>query len=152
MIQSCLMLILTTAYGLSLLYQLTSPDMNLDPRMISILSALSTIKRQMLQELDRFMAICWDRIGVPPPDHERSQSDNSGGGGRGSNPLANILTPGRCVPVLIFVIERVPIIAPWHDAGASETQIVEVGFSDTARLPYMPYLPNQQPINLESFP
>ncbi|KAG0071905.1 hypothetical protein BGZ89_008975 [Linnemannia elongata] len=104
---------------------LTSPDMNLDPRMISILSALSTIKRQMLQELDRFMAICWDRIGVPPPDHERSQSDNSGGGGRGSNPLANILTPGRCVPVLIFVIERVPIIAPWHDAGASETQIVE---------------------------
>ncbi|KAF9537820.1 hypothetical protein EC957_007649 [Mortierella hygrophila] len=103
---------------------LTSPDMNLDPRMISILSALSTIKRQMLQELDRFMAICWDRIGVPPPDHERSQSDN-GGGGRGSNPLANILTPGRCVPVLIFVIERVPIIAPWHEAGASENQIVE---------------------------
>ncbi|KAF9121774.1 hypothetical protein BGX30_002388 [Mortierella sp. GBA39] len=108
---------------------LTSPDMNLDPRMISILSALSTIKRQMLQELDRFMAICWDRIGVPPPDHERSQSDNGGGGGggggRGSNPLANILTPGRCVPVLIFVIERVPIIAPWHEAGASENQIVE---------------------------
>ncbi|KAF9132353.1 hypothetical protein BG015_003726 [Linnemannia schmuckeri] len=103
----------------------TSPDMNLDSRMISILAALSTIKRQMLQELDRFMAICWDRIGVPPPDHERNQSDN-GGGGRGSNPLANILTPGRCVPVLIFVIERVPIIAPWHEAGASENQIVEV--------------------------
>lgn len=99
--------------------------MNLDPRMISILSALSTIKRQMLQELDRFMAICWDRIGVPPPDHERNQSEN-GGGSRGSNPLANILTPGRCVPALIFVIERVPIIAPWHEAGASESQIVEV--------------------------
>ncbi|KAG9069814.1 hypothetical protein KI688_009139 [Linnemannia hyalina] len=82
--------------------------------------------RQMLQELDRFMAICWDRIGVPPPDHERSQSDNGGGGGRGSNPLANILTPGRCVPVLIFVIERVPIVAPWHEAGASENQIVEL--------------------------
>ncbi|KAF8948326.1 hypothetical protein BGZ47_005451 [Haplosporangium gracile] len=103
----------------------TSPDMNMDPRMISILAALSTIKRQMLQELDRFMAICWDRIGILPPDHERNQSDN-GGGGRGSNPLANILTPGRCVPVLIFVIERVPIIAPWHEAGASENQIVEV--------------------------
>ncbi|KAG0296316.1 hypothetical protein BGZ96_009715 [Linnemannia gamsii] len=102
----------------------TSPDMNLDPRMISILSALSTIKRQMLQELDRFMAICWDRIGVPPPDHERNQSEN-GGGGRGSNPLANILTPGRCVPALIFVIERVPIIAPWHEAGASENQILD---------------------------
>ncbi|KAK3841628.1 MAG: hypothetical protein J3R72DRAFT_150143 [Linnemannia gamsii] len=101
----------------------TSPDMNLDARMISVLAALSTIKRQMLQELDRFMAICWDRIGVPPPDHDRSQSDN--GGGRGSNPLANILTPGRCVPALIFVIERVPIIAPWHEAGASENQIVE---------------------------
>jgi hypothetical protein len=79
----------------------------------------------MLQELDRFMAICWDRIGVPPPDHERNQSEN-GGGSRGSNPLANILTPGRCVPALIFVIERVPIIAPWHEAGASESQIVEV--------------------------
>ncbi|KAG0272412.1 hypothetical protein BGZ95_011852 [Linnemannia exigua] len=107
----------------------TSPDMNLDPRMISVLAALSTIKRQMLQELDRFMAICWDRIGVPPPDHDRNQSDNGGGGagGRGSNPLANILTPGRCVPALIFVIERVPIIAPWHEAGASENQIVEVG-------------------------
>ncbi|KAF9082892.1 hypothetical protein BGX23_011974 [Mortierella sp. AD031] len=101
----------------------TSPDMNLDPRMISILSALSTIKRQMLQELDRFMAICWDRIGMTPPDYERNQSDN--GSGRGSNPLANILTPGRCVPALVFVIERVPIIAPWHDAGASEKQIVE---------------------------
>ncbi|KAF9099652.1 hypothetical protein BGX29_007009 [Mortierella sp. GBA35] len=107
----------------------TSPDMNLDPRMISILSALSTIKRQMLQELDRFMAICWDRIGMTPPDYERNQSDN--GSGRGSNPLANILTPGRCVPALVFVIERVPIIAPWHDAGASEKQIVELELPET---------------------
>ncbi|KAF9900218.1 hypothetical protein EC991_007769 [Linnemannia zychae] len=104
----------------------TSPDMNLDSRMISVLAALSTIKRQMLQELDRFMAICWDRIGVPPPDHDRNQSENGGGGGgRGSNPLASILTPGRCVPALVFVIERVPIIAPWHEAGANENQIVE---------------------------
>ncbi|KAF9921175.1 hypothetical protein FBU30_008847 [Linnemannia zychae] len=102
----------------------TSPDMNLDSRIISILAALSTVKRQMLQELDRFMAICWDRIGVPPPDHERNQSEN-GGSGRGSNPLASIMTPGRCVPALVFIIERVPVVAPWHDNGANETQIVE---------------------------
>ncbi|KAG0219909.1 hypothetical protein BGX31_011120 [Mortierella sp. GBA43] len=106
----------------------TSPDMNLDPQMISVLSALSTIKRQIMQELDRFMAICWDRIGVLSPEHHQQNGNGGGGGGhsgRGANSMASIFTPGKCVPVLVFVIERVPVVAPWHEYGASDNQIVE---------------------------
>ncbi|KAF8984314.1 hypothetical protein BGZ46_008293 [Entomortierella lignicola] len=108
----------------------TSPDMNIDPRIISVLLALSTVKRQIMQELDRFMAVCWERIGIEAPDPQRQNLEQSGGGnagqsGRGGNSVASVFTPGKCVPVLIFVIERVPVMAPWHDSGANETQIVE---------------------------
>ncbi|KAF9100670.1 hypothetical protein BGX27_000309, partial [Mortierella sp. AM989] len=115
----------------------TSPDMNIDPKIISVLLALSTVKRQIMQELDRFMTICWDRIGVQAPDHHRQNSEQSGGGGssnggggggqfgRGTNSMASVFTPGKCVPVLVFVVERVPVMAPWHDSGANENQIVE---------------------------
>ncbi|KAG0203635.1 hypothetical protein BGX28_004122 [Mortierella sp. GBA30] len=112
----------------------TSPDMNLDPRMISVLLALSTIKRHVMQEMDRFLSICWDRIGIAPPEHQRNMTDQSGnstvgGGGhsssRAQNSMANIFTPGKCVPVLVFVIERVPIATPWHEPGATESQIAE---------------------------
>jgi len=122
--------------------------MNIDPRMVTVLSTLSTIKRQISQELDRFMAICWDRIGVYSPDQIRQLaasgtgsddggSGTSGGAGagqrdrsqnksNGSNPMANIFTPGRCVPVLVFVIDRLPVKVPWNEPGMSDTAIVEV--------------------------
>ncbi|GJJ77232.1 hypothetical protein EMPS_09591 [Entomortierella parvispora] len=125
----------------------TSPDMNIDPRMITVLSTLSTIKRQISQELDRFMAICWDRIGVYSPDQIRqltslgTGSDDGGssagvGAGTGqrdrsqhksnnSNSMANILTPGKCVPVLVFVIDKLPVKVPWHEPGMGDTAIVE---------------------------
>ncbi|KAI1316857.1 hypothetical protein EDD11_009435 [Mortierella claussenii] len=108
----------------------TSPDLNLDPQIISVLTALSTIKKQIMQELDRFMTICWDRIGVQSPEQQRQQqqsADQSGtsNNNRGSNSLANVFTPGKCVPVLVFVIERVSVLAPWHEPGASDIQIVE---------------------------
>ncbi|KAG0252460.1 hypothetical protein BG011_006946 [Mortierella polycephala] len=123
---------------------LTSPDMNLDTRMISVLLALSNIKRHIMQELDRFMTICWDRIGVLSPDQRRqhhpeqngnssgvSNNVNSGSGsggsgghsGRGANSIANIFTPGKCVPVMAVVIERVPIATPWYEPGATQNQI-----------------------------
>ncbi|KAF9163923.1 hypothetical protein BGX20_001152 [Mortierella sp. AD010] len=100
----------------------TSPDMNIDPKIVSVLLALSTVKRQITQELDRFMNVCWDRIGVQAPDHQRQNPEQSG---RGANSMNGVFTPGKCVPVLVFVIERVPVMAPWHDPGASENQIVE---------------------------
>ncbi|KAF9351025.1 hypothetical protein BGX26_010869 [Mortierella sp. AD094] len=101
----------------------TSPDMNIDPKIISVLLALSAVKRQIMQELDRFMTVCWDRIGVQAPDHQRQNSEQSG---RGANSMNGVFTPGKCVPVLVFVVERVPVMAPWHDSGANENQIVEV--------------------------
>jgi hypothetical protein len=107
--------------------------MNIDPHMVSVLSALSTIKRQIMQELDRFMAICWDRIGVPSPEnqqqqHQQNGSSNGGGhSGRGPNAMSSIFTPGKCVPVIVFVIESVPVMAPWHEPGASDNQIADVG-------------------------
>ncbi|KAF9932927.1 hypothetical protein BGZ67_004523 [Mortierella alpina] len=105
----------------------TSPDMNLDPKMISVLLALSTIKRQILQELDRFMTICWDRIGVPSPESQRNVGDQNGGSNASKAPgsMASIFTPGKCVPILVFVIERVTIATPWGEPGATETQLVE---------------------------
>ncbi|KAG0006787.1 hypothetical protein BGZ65_003727 [Modicella reniformis] len=111
----------------------TSPDMNIDPQMISVLNALSAIKRQIMQELDRFMAICWDRIGVSSPEkyHQQHQqqngstSGNSGHSGRNPNSVPNIFTPGKCVPVLVFVIERVPVVVPWHEPGISDSQAAE---------------------------
>ncbi|KAG0296302.1 hypothetical protein BGZ98_001027, partial [Dissophora globulifera] len=116
---------------------LTSPGMNIDPQMISVLLALSAIKRQIMQEMDRFMTICWDRIGVSAPaldqnphnsQHHHHHGGGSGGGSGargGPNLMAHIFTPGRCVPVLVFVVERVPVTVPWHDPGASESQITE---------------------------
>ncbi|KAG0027621.1 hypothetical protein BGZ82_008845, partial [Podila clonocystis] len=111
----------------------TSTELTIDPRIISILLALSTTKRQIMQELDRFMTICWDRIGVTSPD-QRKQLENgvhhsgsrSGGPGNSGAPTAhNIFMPGKCVPVLVFVVERVPITAPWFEADASEAQIMD---------------------------
>ncbi|KAF9574195.1 hypothetical protein EC968_007290 [Mortierella alpina] len=105
----------------------TSPDMNLDPKMISVLLALSTIKRQIMQELDRFMAICWDRIGVQSPELQRNAGDQTGGSNASKAPgsMASIFTPGKCVPILVFVIERVTITTPWCEPGATEPQAVE---------------------------
>ncbi|KAG0090781.1 hypothetical protein BGZ93_002992 [Podila epicladia] len=112
----------------------TSTELTIDPRIISILLALSTTKRQIMQELDRFMTICWDRIGVTSPDQRKhlengghhSGNRNGGPGNSSGAPAAqNIFTPGKCVPVLVFVVERVPITAPWFDAGASEAQIMD---------------------------
>lgn len=88
-----------------------------------------------MQELDRFMTICWDRIGVTSPDQRKhlencghlSGSRNGGAGNNSSAPAAhNIFTPGKCVPVLVFVVERVPITAPWFETDASEAQITDV--------------------------
>ncbi|KAF9962724.1 hypothetical protein BGZ70_007944 [Mortierella alpina] len=105
----------------------TSPDMNLDPKMISVLLALSTLKRQIMQELDRFMTICWDRIGVQSPESQRNMSDQNGGASTNKTPgsVASIFTPGKCVPILVFVIERVTIATPWCEPGATEAQAVE---------------------------
>ncbi|KAF9318316.1 hypothetical protein BG003_011415 [Podila horticola] len=112
----------------------TSTELTIDPRIISILLALSTTKRQIMQELDRFMTICWDRIGVTSPDQRKhlencghlSGSRNGGAGNNSSAPAAhNIFTPGKCVPVLVFVVERVPITAPWFETDASEAQITD---------------------------
>ncbi|KAG0055718.1 hypothetical protein BGZ83_007590 [Gryganskiella cystojenkinii] len=116
----------------------TSPDMNIDSKMISVLSALSTVKRQILQELDRFMTICWDRIGIQSPDQLRqltTGTDNSSTVGlneRGhhgsSGPrdsMLNVFTPGRCVPVLLFVVEKVLVTVPWHEPGTGEKAIAE---------------------------
>ncbi|KAF9915192.1 hypothetical protein BX616_006710, partial [Lobosporangium transversale] len=120
-------------------------NLNVDPRIISVFLALSTIKKQIMQEMDKFLAICWDRLGVQSPEqqrlstdqpqnespnhhHHHSSSNNSSGSNanRGnSNSVASVFTPGRCVPVLVFVIERVPVVVPWFDSGATESQIVE---------------------------
>lgn len=83
-----------------------------------------------MQEMDRFMTICWDRIGVAAPDQRKhlegySSGNRNGSPGNGA-PSANIFTPGKCVPILVFVVERVPITAPWFEADASETQIMDV--------------------------
>ncbi|KAI9241790.1 MAG: hypothetical protein BYD32DRAFT_17455 [Podila humilis] len=105
----------------------TSTELTIDPRIISILLALSTTKRQIMQELDRFMTICWDRIGVAAPDQRKHlESGNRNGSPGNGAPSANIFTPGKCVPVLVFVVERVPITAPWFEADASEAQIMDV--------------------------
>ncbi|KAF9306686.1 hypothetical protein BGZ74_004384 [Mortierella antarctica] len=112
----------------------TSTELTIDPRIIPILLALSTTKRQIMQELDRFMTICWDRIGVTSPDQRKhlengghqSGNRNGGPGNSSSAPTAhNFFTPGKCVPVLVFVVERVPITAPWFEADASEAQIMD---------------------------
>ncbi|KAG0029831.1 hypothetical protein BGZ81_003358 [Podila clonocystis] len=111
----------------------TSTELTIDPRIISILLALSTTKRQIMQEMDRFMTICWDRIGVTSPDQRKqlengghhSGSRNGGPGNSGVPTAHNIFTPGKCVPVLVFVVERVPITAPWFEANASEAQIMD---------------------------
>ncbi|KAF9212685.1 hypothetical protein BGZ59_006450 [Podila verticillata] len=104
----------------------TSTELTIDPRIISILLALSTTKRQIMQELDRFMTICWDRIGVAAPDQRKHlESGNRNGSPGNGAPSANIFTPGKCVPVLVFVVERVPITAPWFEADASEAQIMD---------------------------
>ncbi|KAI7831362.1 hypothetical protein BC939DRAFT_184065 [Gamsiella multidivaricata] len=109
--------------------------MNIDPHLASLLLALSTVKRQIMQELDRFMTICWDRVGITSPEQQyqqqqQQQQNGSGtganGSGRGPNSMANIFTPGKCVPVLVFVIERVPVSVPWYGADASENQISEI--------------------------
>lgn len=104
--------------------------MNLDPKMISVLLALSTIKRQIMQELDRFMTICWDRIGVHSPESQRNAGDPTGGPNASKAPssVASVFTPGKCVPILVFVIERVTIATPWCEPGATEAQVVEVIF------------------------
>lgn len=81
------------------------------------------------------MTICWDRIGVTSPDQRKhlengghqSGNRNGGPGNSSSAPAAhNFFTPGKCVPVLVFVVERVPITAPWFEADASEAQIMDV--------------------------
>ncbi|KAG0347404.1 hypothetical protein BG004_007835 [Podila humilis] len=116
----------------------TSTELSIDPRITSILLALSTTKRQIIQELDRFMTICWDRIGVTSPDQRKSADQNghqsggrsgAAGGGSGSSGgigTSNIFTPGKCVPVLLFVVERVPITVPWMVGEASQAQTLEV--------------------------
>lgn len=73
------------------------------------------------------MTICWDRIGVAAPDQRKHlESHPSGNRNGGPGNSANIFTPGKCVPVLVFVVERVPIAAPWFEADASDAQIMDV--------------------------
>ncbi|KAF9429638.1 hypothetical protein BGZ94_010048 [Podila epigama] len=109
----------------------TSTELSIDPRITSVLLALATTKRQIHQELDKFLAICWDRLGItssdPPGYTEQGGQNHSSGNRNSGNASSNASHPavGRSVPVVIFVIERVPITYPWFEEGANESQIVD---------------------------
>ncbi|KAG0250432.1 hypothetical protein DFQ27_009413 [Actinomortierella ambigua] len=45
----------------------TLPDMAVDMKTVSILTALGHLKRHMMHELEKFMAVCWERLGFRPP-------------------------------------------------------------------------------------
>ncbi|KAF9970663.1 hypothetical protein BGZ73_006583 [Actinomortierella ambigua] len=45
----------------------TMPDMAVDMKTVSILTTLGQLKRHMMYELDKFMAVCWERLGFRPP-------------------------------------------------------------------------------------
>ncbi|KAG0235212.1 hypothetical protein BGW42_005676 [Actinomortierella wolfii] len=130
----------------------TLPDMVVDMKTVSVLTVLAQLKRHMMHDLDKFMAICWERLGFRPPPpgfypppqqsqqhfsphnpphhhhhhhhhHNYYHHQYHSSHHQNTRQQAGPVLPGTFVPTLLFVVERLQLSDPWYDGSSNEDAI-----------------------------
>ncbi|CAG8588764.1 10963_t:CDS:10 [Dentiscutata erythropus] len=99
---------LVFAFMLSHVVVLAQPISKLDSNMVSLLRTLSSVKRHIMPHANNFINLCLNHLEIPLP-YGTSFMGGYGGSSRTGTAQGGMMTPGRCVPFIIFLFQEVQL-------------------------------------------
>ncbi|KAF0472743.1 protein SMG8 [Gigaspora margarita] len=99
---------LVFAFMLSHVVVLAQPISKLDSNMVSLLRTLSSVKRHIMSHANNFINLCLNHFEIPLP-YGTSFMGGYGGSSRTGTAQGGMMTPGRCVPFIIFLFQEVQL-------------------------------------------
>ncbi|CAG8652201.1 681_t:CDS:10 [Gigaspora margarita] len=104
---TCLRMLVFT-FMLSHVVVLAQPISKLDSNMVSLLRTLSSVKRHIMSHANNFINLCLNHFEIPLP-YGTSFMGGYGGSSRTGTAQGGMMTPGRCVPFIIFLFQEVQL-------------------------------------------
>ncbi|CAG8578307.1 13154_t:CDS:10, partial [Cetraspora pellucida] len=99
---------LVFAFMLSHVVVLAQPISKLDSNMVSLLRTMSSVKRHIMPHANNFINLCLNHLEIPLP-YGTSFMGGYNGNSRTGAAQGGMMTPGRCVPFIIFLFQEVQL-------------------------------------------